>query len=575
MVEKMTRRGFMAGVGAATAVVGSGWTPAGILAPDPAGAAGPRPPGFPAHLPLHKRRFECWSGETAVDAVWTASPRTPGDVVRVVNWARANGYQVRPRGYMHTWAPYTVTNEQVDSAVVLLDTTRGLTGMRMARGARGVTVQTGATMESLLAFLQARGKGILSVPAIGEITVGGALAIDGHGACTPAVGEELPEGGSYGSVSNLILSLTAVVWDPARERYVLRTFSRSDPEAKALLTHLGRTFITEVTLQVAPLQHVRCQSFTDITNDTLFAPPDRAGSNSFSAFLDRTGRVEAILYPYAPKGWLKAWSVAPTKPAASRRTRGPYPYVFSDALPEVVSDLVDPIIRGQVQATPTFGQIQYEVTVAGLAALGATDLWGPANHTQHYIKATTLRYTANGAVVLVRRADVQRAVSDFYAELQSRLAQHRDLGRFPLNGPVEIRTSGLDRADEVLLPGAESPALSALAPRRDHPEWDTAIWFNMLTFSGTPHANQLYAEMEEWARTHFATYGCPRLEWSKGWAYTAAGPWTDAHAIDHQIPDAFRVARSADEDWDWVRATFNALDPHRIFANPFLDRLLP
>ena len=76
------------------------------------------------------------------------------------------------------------------------------------------------------------------------------------------------------------------------------------------------------------------------------------------------------------------------------------------------------------------------------------------------------------------------------------------------------------------------------------------------------------------ARTTRPTHA-PRPEWSKGWGYTSAGPWTDATALSTTIPDDYREARRVDEDWDWALGTLNDLDPHRIFSNPFLDSFLP
>jgi FAD/FMN-containing dehydrogenase len=567
----MSRRGFVAAAGAAgVGLATAGWFPTTLLTPAAATAGDAVPLGFPAALGLYKWRYENWSGETAVDDVWTCVPRRSSDIVAVANWAWTAGYQVRPRGYMHNWAPYTITNDQAgDGRVVLVDTTRHLVGMQMAAGwPAAVRVQTGATMESLLEFLEAHGRGLVSVPAIGEISVGGALAIGGHGAATPAAGEAAPPGGAFGSVSNLVLRLKAVTWNPLQRRYELRRFTRADPETSALLTHLGRAFITEVTIQVAPLQNLRCESFTDIPSATVFAPPAHAGPESFAGFLDRAGRVEAIIYPFTDKPWLKVWTVSPTKPRASRRTWRPYNYAFSDRLPKLGAELAGRIIKGDVAATPLFGQVEYTVTDVGLTALNARDLWGTAKNTQHYIKATTLRVTANGGLVVVPRREVQRAVSEYYDKYRSMMASYRARGLFPINGPVEIRTSSVDRARDVLAAGAEAPALSALHEHPDRPEWDTAIWMNILTFPGTPYADQFYMEMEAWARRNFASYGSPRQEWTKGWAYTRAGAWTDAAALSRTIPAGF-------EHWDWALRTFNTLDPHRIFSNPFLDRLLP
>ena len=85
-------------------------------------------------------------------------------------------------------------------------------------------VQTGATMEALLTALETDGLGLTATPAPGDLTVGGVLAIDGHGTAVPETGETKPAGHTYGSISNLVQQITAVVWDAATSSYVLRTY---------------------------------------------------------------------------------------------------------------------------------------------------------------------------------------------------------------------------------------------------------------------------------------------------------------------------------------------------------------
>jgi FAD/FMN-containing dehydrogenase len=557
----------------------TGWVPAFKVAAASAttGSSSVPPPRFPSSIPLYRQGFRNWSGETTVDDVWTCAPKSESDVVAVANWAYGAGFKIRPRGYMHNWAPFTITKAQSGaSPIVLLDTTTRLLSMSMIAGPpRAVRVGTGVTVEALLAFLDANGAGLASVPAVGQITVGGALAIDAHGAALPAVGEASVPGQAFGSVSNLVLSLTAVVWDGGSGSYRTRTFTRADPETKALLTHLGRSFVTSVALQVSPNHNLRCESYTDIPAKTLFAPPASAGSQSFSSFVDRAGRVEAILYPFTEVPWLKVWSVSPNRPPRSRPTTGPYNYPFSDTIPTEVADLVNKIVAGQVEVAPLLGQAEYLVTVAGLTAFLAYDLWGPAKNTQQYIKPTTLRLAEGGGCVLCRRADIQRVVSEFANQYQSLVASYRAHGRYPMNGPIEIRATGVDRGADVVVAGAEPPSLSALLARADHPEWDAAVWLNMLTVPETPYSYDFYAEMAAWGRANYASYGGVRVEWSKGWAHTSAGPWTDMTAMTVTIPNDFRVARGRNENWDWALATYDTLDPHRIFSNPLLDLLAP
>lgn len=583
------RRGFLStatavGIGAAGVMIGrdalpgaEAVTPTETVRLTGAACSLTPPAGFPASICLYQQGYLNWSGEIAVEHVWTCAPTTAAEVVAVANWAVGAGYRVRPRGFMHNWAPFTVSDDETcASPVILVDTTTWMVSMAMMAGPPlAVKAGPGATMEAILGFLEGNNAGLASVPAVGQITIAGAVAIDAHGAAVPADGETPLTGQAYGSLSNLVLSLDAVVWNSTTSAYEVRTFTRSDPKTKALLTNLGRTFVTSITLQAAPNQNLRCQSYTSISAATLFAAPASAGNQSFASYIGRAGRVEAILYPFTSNPWLKVWSVCPNKPLLSRHTTVPYNYVFSDIVPQSVALLANQIVAGAPEAAPLLGAAMYTVTVTGLTAFLASDLWGAAKNTQLYIQASTLRLAEGGGVVLCRRADIQRVVSEFYAKYSSLLTSYQQQGKYPMNGPIEIRVSGLDHGSAVPTSGAEPPSISALLERSDHPEWDCAVWTNMLTIPGTPYASEFYAAMGNWARSNFASYAGVRVEWSKGWAHTNAGPYTDVNALTQTIPDDFRVGRTANQDWDWAMGVYNDLDPHRIFTSPLHDVLTP
>ncbi len=59
------------------------------------------------------------------------------------------------------------------------------------------------------------------------------------------------------------------------------------------------------------------------------------------------------------------------------------------------------------------------------------------------------------------------------------------------------------------------------------------------------------------------------MEWSKGWAYTADAAWRDERVLGTAVPGSF-----GHEVWRRAVATLDRLDPHRMFGNAFLDRLL-
>lgn len=372
--ERLSRRRLIAS-GATLAGAAAGWN-AKLWSPSAAAAAGTAaPPGFPREIAVARQRFENWARAIEVDGVWTCAPRTGDEVVAAVNWAWRHGYRVRALGNAHTWSPLALAQGASAQRVLLVDTTQHLTRMRLARsGPSAVVTQTGAAMADVLEFLQAGDLGWVAHPAPGDLTIGGVLAIDGHGTAIPAHGERRVRGETFGSVSNLILSLNAVVWSERRRRFVLRTFERDDPACASLLTHLGRALVTRVTLRAGPLRHLRCVSLTDVPADELFAPPG-ASARTFASFLEESGRVEAILYPFTDTPWLKVWTVSAERPAGSREVTKPYNYPFSDTLTDAEQREVRQRILSDPSEAVPLGQESYADTVAGLASERSGDIW--------------------------------------------------------------------------------------------------------------------------------------------------------------------------------------------------------
>jgi FAD/FMN-containing dehydrogenase len=573
----LSRRGFLAGVAGAGAATALSWTPAFQVPAGSAAAVLPTPPSFPAGIPLYQQAFQNWAKEIIVDAVWTCAPATPADVVTVVNWARGQGYKVRPRGAMHNWSPLTIVKGSDLSKVLLVDTTKNLKTITVNAGGSPATVtaQAGATMEAILTALQAQNLGFAGVPAIGNLTLGGALAIDAHGASLPRNGETLTSGHTYGSLSHLVTSLTAVVWNAAQNQYVLRTFNRSEPDIKAFLTHLGRAFITSATLQAGPNYRLRCQSWYNVGTNELFGPAGTSG-RTFSSYVASAGRVEAIWFPFTDTPWIKVWTPTPSKPFLSRQVNSPYNYSFSDQIPDDFEAFLSQLASGNTSGTPSFGGLQLFITQSGIVFTGTWDIWGWSKDVLLYVRPTTLRYSENGNMVLTTRANIQRVLNEFSVWYKAKLAAYQAQGKFPINGPVEIRCSGLDRPADVKVPSSGSPQLSAARPRSDHPEWDTAVWFDVLTIAGTPNSIAFYREMEQWMYGNYSgSYATVRPEWSKGWAYSSSAGWSDPTMLGTTIPNSYRTGQPAGDNWDTARATLNTYDPHRIFSNGFIDQLLP
>ncbi|GAA2111420.1 cholesterol oxidase substrate-binding domain-containing protein [Streptomyces synnematoformans] len=555
----------------------------GLTALPPAAAhaaASTSAPQLPGGLVPYRSPYVNWAGEITHHGLWACAPRTGQEVADLANWAHASGWRLRARGMSHTWSPLTITQATAsDARVLLLDTTGHLTRMELAEpppGAPGaVRAQTGVLLEALMGFMADHGLGVTNTPAPGELSLGGALAIDAHGASVPADGEAARPGHTYGSLSNLVLSLTAVVWDAGQGAYVLRTFRRGrDPECEALAAHLGRAFVVEAVLQAGEETPLRCVSRVDIGADELFAPPGSAaaaGGRTMADFMSATGRVEAIWFAFTDRPWLKVWSLSPERPITSRPVWGPYNYPFSDSLPTPVSRLLGRMVgEGAWYLAPEFGLAQFTVAATGLTTTVAKDLWGASHHLTFYLRPTTLRETANGYAFLTSRADVQRVISEFAGYYRERLHAWAARGRFPVNGQVQIRVCGLDQPRDTAAPGAGPPLLSVIRPHPDHPEWDCAVWVDVLTQPTTPGAAEFYRELERFClRTFDGRYAATRVEWSKGWAYSDTAAWTDEEVIGTAVPASYGTG-----EWHQATGVLNALDPHRVFSNAFLDRLL-
>jgi FAD/FMN-containing dehydrogenase len=86
----------------------------------------------------------------------------------------------------HNWSPIVLPAGSTGAGHVPLDTTQHLTSIVTAAGSPAtVAVQAGATMDSLTTALAAAGHGLCAMPAPGDITVGGMLAINAHGSAIP------------------------------------------------------------------------------------------------------------------------------------------------------------------------------------------------------------------------------------------------------------------------------------------------------------------------------------------------------------------------------------------------------
>jgi hypothetical protein len=439
-------------------------------------------------------------------------------------------------------------------------------------GARTVTAQTGLTLERLWGLLGEAGLAVAAPPAPGHLTLGGALAIGAHGSAL-ALDGPVP-GWTFGSLSNAVLALDAVVWDEGTRRYRVRTFHRGEPAIEPLLAHAGRAFLTAATLQVGTDVNLRCRSFTEIPAAEVFAAPGSAGPRCLQAWAGEAGRVEATWFPFQDCPWLRVWSTAPAQPDDSLVLEEPYPFTFANWVSREDSDWTAAQLRANPWRTPPFLALAMDAVRAGLLLTGTGDVWGPSRFSSLHVEPSTLRYHVSGHAILCRSGDIQRVASECFGFVAGLLERERCRGVYPVNGPVDLRISGLDQLAEVGVPGAREALLSPLRPRPDHPEWDCVVWLEVLTLPGTPGSARFYTELEAWLLGHYVgDYAAVRMEWAKGWGYSPQGAWTAETVLGGHIPDSYSSGQA--ETGSWLRALegLHALDPQAVYGNVFLDGL--
>ncbi|OXA38373.1 putative L-gulonolactone oxidase 1 [Folsomia candida] len=121
------------------------------------------------------------------------------------------------------------------------------TKINVNRAESTVKFESGATLGELLSSLADHQLGLFSVPNIHNVTMGGLLAGTGGHGDTSA--------GTSGTISNLIMELNFIGYNPTSGKYEMMTLARNTSAAEIsplLGGHEGRTFIISATIYVYP-----------------------------------------------------------------------------------------------------------------------------------------------------------------------------------------------------------------------------------------------------------------------------------------------------------------------------------
>lgn len=563
---------------------------AGALA---VGAAGRRPrtdsvedcppPDFPPEIPLRQQRYRNWSRNLSVPGVWWATPQRPEDVVTLANWARTHDYSLRAVGFSHNFSPLVVTNEASPCKVLLVETNRLEGEPEFHPGPfPAATFGVAATVEEATTFLEtldnegtgeAPGFTFQNMTAPGTLTLGGVLATGCHGT---GIEWKVEEPDLNGCMSNLVLSFEAVVTDPDGpdpDAYVIKRFERNHPDASAFLVHLGRAFLTRVTLRVVPNFYLQADNRYP-SAETLFEAPTSAPSrDSISALLDEFGRLEVTWFPFTDRPWVKTWQIQPGR--IEPQVPGPYNHSWQN-----IGMLVNSLIKLALLAVPSLAPWlgRFGLSTAERFAPEGAVLNGKSKDLLLYVESNTLRLEVFSYALQLRRNQVQDVSRALFLQYTEMVERYRSRGAYPVNGPLELRFSSMDHQAELGVPDASPPALSPCrSVRPDDSELDTVLWFSLLTLPGTRHSNEFFREFEIWMLRRWGrrNNNVIRPEWSKAWAYRKrSGSWTNRRILEKTFPAQF--SQPDDEPvFEWTRRTLQAYDKHHLFTNRFLDVLLP
>jgi hypothetical protein len=182
---------------------------------------------------------------------------------------------------------------------------------------------------------------------------------------------------------------------------------------------------------------------------------------------------------------------------------------------------------------------------------------GTSGNMLLYVQHDTLRVVSLAYAVHVRHDQLQVAVHALAGQFDRMLHDYAAAGHDPINSCLEMRVTDVDRAEALGIPGAVPALLSAGLPINGS---ERIIWFDLVTTPGMPRAWQFYAEFESWLWERFP--GGLRPEWSKAWAVSADGPWTD-EAVLARVRERILPAV---EIWD-------RLDDRGVYGSSLLDRL--
>ena len=171
---------------------------------------------------------------------------------------------------------------------------------------------------------------------------------------------------------------------------------------------------------------------------------------------------------------------------------------------------------------------------------------------------------------------MQKVINDFYVKYLGQVEQYQSQGRYPMNGPVEIRvqaltTSKMPKSTERLLLNSQRFG-RVLTDRNGMPR------FGWISYPSRVLPSPI-SSIAKWSSgcspNYSGNYADVRVKWSKGWGYTIDAPWTSQTTIKRRIPESLTTGQATEKGFASAVDQLNQLDPFRIYSSPLLDAVFP
>lgn len=285
--------------------------------------------------------------------------------------------------------------------------------------------------------------------------------------------------------------------------------------------------------------------------------------------LDTYGRVEVLWFPFNSNCFAQCSQRVSAQ--GNSPVTGPYNYPWMNSVSSTENAGIAAWLHKNPEQTPVF--TRGELAIATQNQNGVV-LSGQARDLAIYLKDTTLRVTLAGWALQLPRSEVQGAASAFFTKVQSMLmeaAQDKVSPSYPINAAMELRCDTMDESLGLAITYPSPPALAATrSATPGDAALDTVFWLNVGTITGTPGSDAFYTDLEKWLLDTYASYVRP--EWSKAWAFTPAGPWTN-QAVLAQYRGLYNDPSMAPHTLKWVNSTLSGYDRAGLFTSPLLAQL--